>query len=286
MCQSEAVDCFQGWFGYRALRYIFRGVKEKCSLFLWRHELGTTVRQKKTRISDLRDSHKDQPCVLIGGGPSINKLDFSLLSDVVTIACNGFYLKQESSLFTPTYFTVEDVLVAKNGKPYIEKMKGVTKVVPCDLQNIIRGDDVCYVNFSRSYMRPSSRKFPNFSNNFETISYWGGTVMYFNIQLAKYLGCNPIYLVGVDMSYKVPVNSKRYGNVVISHDDDANHFDSRYFGRGVRWSAPDMEVMQKSFSKALLELRKEGVQLLNAGVDSGLLDVPKVDFYKTFGHKQ
>ena len=45
------------------------------------------------------------------------------------------------------------------------------------------------------------QKFPLYSHDFLNESFWGGTVMYLNIQLAEYLGCNPIYLVGVDLSY-------------------------------------------------------------------------------------
>ena len=51
--------------------------------------------------------------------------------------------------------------------------------------------------------------------------------MYFNIQLAEYLGCNPAYLIGVDLSYSVSKSVERLGAVLTSTEDDENHFDPR-----------------------------------------------------------
>ena len=94
------------------------------------------------------------------------------------------------------------------------------------------------------------QKFPLYSHDFLNESFWGGTVMYLNIQLAEYLGCNPIYLVGVDLSYQVSNSAIRNGAVLTSTEDDENHFDPRYFGKGKRWHLPETDRMQHAFDTA------------------------------------
>lgn len=238
--------------------------------------IGSEYKKNKLALSKLKDKHKGQPCILIGGGPSINKMDLNRFSKYITIACNGFYLKHEDISYIPTYYTVEDPLPAEDNRQQINDIKGTTRIIPYDLKKIIDApDDTIYVNFRRSAINSQSSKFPLYSNDFLNESFWGGTVMYFNIQLAEYLGCNPIYLVGVDLSYTVPDSVDRIGAVLTSNEDDENHFDPRYFGKGKRWHLPATERMQVGFNKALYELEKKGIQLINAGLDSNLKNVPK-----------
>lgn len=277
------IDYIKGSMAFRGGRYFNRKFKEFLRTKRWNTSSNIAQKQNYNKLLSLKDKHKDQPCVLFGGGPSINKMDLNQFQDMVSIGCNGFYLKHEDISFIPTYYTVEDPLPAMDNKRELEVLEGTTKVIPYDLKDIIGADEnTIYVNFLRSYMRPNNKDFPLFSTEFEDYSYWGGTVMYFNIQLAHYLGCNPIYLVGVDLSYKVPETVKRAGAVLTSTEDDENHFDPRYFGAGKKWHLPETERMQKSFTKAHKELKKQGVDLLNAGVNSKLRHIPKTSkFYES-----
>lgn len=263
-------------YSYRIPRYFLRKTKEAIRSYLWKKNIGSEYKKNKLALSKLKDKHKGQPCILIGGGPSINKMDLNRFSKYITIACNGFYLKHEDISYIPTYYTVEDPLPAEDNRQQINDIKGTTRIIPYDLKKIIDApDDTIYVNFRRSAINSQSSKFPLYSNDFLNESFWGGTVMYFNIQLAEYLGCNPIYLVGVDLSYTVPDSVDRIGAVLTSNEDDENHFDPRYFGKGKRWHLPATERMQVGFNKALYELEKKGIQLINAGLDSNLKNVPK-----------
>ncbi len=265
----------KGTMPYRAIRYFLRKFREKKVDKLWLSD-DSFFKENREKLLQLKDKHKGEPCVVIGGGPSINKMPLNDYKDMVTIACNGFYLKHEELDYIPTYYTVEDPLPANDNKQEIMALKNTTKVIPYDLIDVIKPDEnTVYVNFKRSYMRPSNPNFPLFSNDFENKAYWGGTVMYMNIQLARYLGCNPIYIIGVDLSYKVPKTVKQNGAVLVSTEDDENHFDPRYFGKGKKWHLPETERMQQAFTKAYKELKKEGIELINAGVDSKLKVVPR-----------
>lgn len=264
-------------YTYRIPRYFLRKTKEAVRSYLWKKNIGSEYKKNKLALSKLKDKHKDQPCILIGGGPSINKMDLNKFSDYVTIACNGFYLKHDSLSFIPDYYTVEDPLPAFDNSNEINSIKGTTRIIPYDLKNIItEPKDTIYVNFRRSAVHSSNLKFPYYSHDFLDESFWGGTVMYFNIQLAEYLGCNPIYLIGVDLSYNVPQSVKQRGAVLMSTEDDENHFDPRYFGKGKFWHLPETDRMQHSFDEAFKELSKKSIKLINAGVDSKLKNIPKV----------
>lgn len=257
---------------FRGARYYLRKITE-----FWRTLFFKFLYKKDfNTLKLLKNRHKGQPCVLIGGGPSINKMNLEKLQDYVTIACNGFYLKMGDLSWSPTYYTVEDPLPAEDNKDEISSLEQTIKVIPTDLKKFIVDDmNTVFCNFRRSYLRPTRRNFPKFSFDFERESFWGGTVMYFNLQLAAYLGCNPIYLIGVDLSYKIPKDVTKKGKVLLSNSDDENHFDPRYFGKGKRWHVPETERMQKCFTTAYYELKNRGIELYNAGIDSNLKDVPK-----------
>jgi len=266
---------FKGTLLYRGVRYYIRKLNELFRTFFF----NSLYNNEYNALKNLKDKYKDKPCVLIGGGPSINRMDLEKFNDCVTIACNGFYLKMEDLSWSPTYYTVEDPLPAEDKKKEISKLSGTTKIIPIDLKKFIRKDEnTIYCNFRRSYLRPVRKNYPKFSFDFERESFWGGTVMYFNLQLAAHLGCNPIYLIGVDLSYKIPADITKNGAVLLSNSDDENHFDPRYFGKGKRWHLPETDRMQKCFTKAFFELKERGFELYNAGIESNLKVIPKKPF--------
>jgi len=64
------------------------------------------------------------------------------------------------------------------------------------------------------------------------------------LQLAVYLGFNPIYLIGCDTTYSIPSTVQKVDKVgdklISTHDDDPNHFSSKYFGKGSKWHNPTL----------------------------------------------
>jgi hypothetical protein len=268
------MDFLKGWIVYRGLRYSLRVIRETICDYFPRLFLS---KLDQVSLKELKDKHKGRPAVLIGGGPSINKMDLDKFQDYVTFGCNGFFLKMESLDWSPTYYTVEDPLPAMDNSKEISELADTHKIIPYDLKKYVKpySGKTTYVDFRRSYLRPSHPDFPSFRKKDENRFYWGGTVMYYNIQLADYMGCDPIYLVGVDLNYVVPEGTRKNGAVLTSIDNDPNHFDPRYFGKGKKWHLPETERMQHSFNKAYSVLKERGVRLLNGGVESKLKNVPK-----------
>ena len=118
---------------------------------------------------------------------------------------------------------------------------------------------------------------PLFSLDASKELYWGGTVTYMAIQLAVYMGFKNIYLIGIDLSYKLP---KTVDGIIVSDDDDVNHFSKNYFGKGKRWHDPKTERMQRALDKAEQECNKIGVQLVNCTNGGNLKNLKRIDLKK------
>ena len=109
-------------------------------------------------------------------------MDLAALKSFVTIGCNGFYLKHDEIGYVPTYYTVEDPLPAEDNKKEIEDIQGTVRIIPWDLKDTICSSiNTIYVNFRRSRVYHGS-SVSLVTRMIFLKGYWGGTVMYFNIQ--------------------------------------------------------------------------------------------------------
>ena len=166
----------------------------------------TKGRHNAQRLRGLKDHYRGRRCFVMGNGPTLLKCDLNQLSGEVTIVSNAHYLIWDRLTYVPTLLTVEDKLVAEDRGQEIRGLKGITKVLPFDLHDKLgeADRDTVYVYFERLY-----RGLPKFSFDLRRVAYWGGTVSFFNLQLAAYLGCNPIVLIGFDHSYRYQSTSSR-----------------------------------------------------------------------------
>jgi hypothetical protein len=215
--------------------------------------------RNRRSLEQLRDRYRGTRCFVMGNGPSLRKTDVTLLRDEVTIASNGIFLLFDEMGYKPTFLTVEDRLVAEDRAPELNSIEGTQKIFARDLGYCLKPDEwTLYVNFVREY-----EGFAKFSDAFDRIAYWGGTVSVLNLQLAYHLGCNPIYLIGFDHSYAVPAGV-RNSAVITSESSDPNHFHPDYFGKGYRWHDPQIDRMEAGFRACRSFLESHGVRVYNA----------------------
>jgi len=245
--------------------------------------MATRLKAQHKKLLALKNSYYGRRCFIIGNGPSLKETDVSLLKDEVTIGCNGIFLMFDQMDFLPTFFTVEDTLVAEDRAEVINSMRGTTKIFPEDLQYCLKPDrDTIYINF----LRPGYKGFPKFSKEFDDHVYWGGTVTFLNLQLAYYLGCSKIYLIGVDHSYRAKNEmDEQEGFTITARTPDPNHFHPDYFGPGFRYHDPKVDRMEKAYRKAKDFLGSKGIPVNNATTGGRLEVFPRVD-YETLFHKE
>ena len=242
--------------------------------------VGLPLTTNEAKLLALRDRHRGQRAFVIGGGPSLRQTDVRLLKDEITIGCNAIFLMFGEMGFMPTYYTVEDVLVAEDREDTINSIRGTTKILPRDLSYCLRPDeDTIYINFVRDY---NTRPF-RFSSDFIRRVFWGGTVTYLNLQLAYYLGCREVYLIGIDHNYQPPAQKDEVaGTVITSRTEDINHFHPDYFGPGYRWHDPKVGRMEIAYKQAKQFFAENGGVICNASAETQLEVFPRVSYGDLF----
>ena len=264
----------------RTLRRGLREARDRCASLWWHAAaLGLPLRENERRLARLRRREAGKRVFILANGPSLNLTDVDRLSGEASIASNAVFLLFERKRFRPTYYTIEDVLVAEDRAAEAAALEGCWKIFPDDVRRFIPADErTVYVNFPRQYEGG-----PRFSDDGLRCMYWGGTVTFMNMQLAYYLGASEIYLIGFDHAYSKPdVRDAVDGYVITSQTRDANHFDPRYFGPGYRWHDPNVERMERAYRVAKAFFDERGVRVFNATAGGQLEVFPRVDFDSLF----
>lgn len=232
-------------------------------------------------LEDFIGIHKNQRCFVMGNGPSLNKLEMGRLKGEIVFGANRCFLGFEKWGISVKYWTIEDLLVAEDVREDWNRFSGPVKFIPTDIQPWVTNyENLCLLNFKRLPFYPG---LPRFSDS-PGILYWGGTVTYLMLQLAVIMGCNPIYLIGIDFHYEKPshVTEGKIKGQWTSHGADPNHFDSRYFGKGRKWHNPRVDRMRKAFESARQYARIHGITILNATPGTHLEVFPRTNFKDCF----
>jgi hypothetical protein len=241
----------------------------------------TSSRTEETPLAKFRGIHRGQRCFVVGNGPSLNQIDMTRLRSEITFGSNRVYHGFAQWGFHFRYWSIEDPLVAEDIRLEWNRMTGPTKFIPTDLlKHVQNREQVVEVPFLRKQFGDG---LPMFSDD-PAQMYWGGTVTYLLLELAVMMGCNPIYLVGVDCHYVRPDHVKElaHPNQWLSQGDDPNHFFPQYFGKGRKWHNPNVERMVKCYEAAHAYCRSHGVTVLNATPGSKLNVFDRVDFKSLF----
>ena len=112
------------------------------------------------------------------------------------------------------------------------------------------------------------------------------------VQIAYYMGFDPIYLVGVDCDYVIPASVRqtgpdRFGRGVgfyleSTRDDDPNHFCPDYLGAGRKWHDPNVPAMIEGYRTCRQAIEARGRRIYNATVGGKLEVFERVDFDSLF----
>jgi len=151
------------------------------------------------------------------------------------------------------------------------------------------GEDVFYTNITTRYETPEEQ---HFSYDIAKGIRASNTVVGVAIQIAHYLGFGPIYLIGCDLGYKVLDTVEQEGedkfnmgvgfDLTSTRDDDPNHFDPRYFGKGRLWHAPNVKGMIEHHASYRIALERVGAKIFNATVGGELEAYERVNFEDLF----
>jgi len=229
------------------------------------------------RLNALHNRYSGERCFIIGGGPSLNQQDLTLLKNEYTFGVNAIYTNYDRMGFYPTFFVVEDTFVAEDRAAEINAFKGSQKFFGNYFRYCLEPDQqTLWLNVIFDFR--DYPDFPHFSENALRKVWVGGTVTYLCMQLAFYLGFDEVYLIGFDHSYQIPTSAIVEGNDIVSTGDDPNHFNADYFGAGKRWHDPRLDRMEKAYSKARKHFEAAG-RIIHNATHGGHLEIFKRTAY-------
>jgi len=225
------------------------------------------------RLQALQDRYAGQRCFIIGNGPSLKNTDLSLLRNEITFGSNRLYILFEELGFSTTFFLAFDPLVLEHYHRDIDRINSV---------KFVRTGDRHYFTLSDRFILFDQGKTLSFAHN-PTQGIWGGgSVTYTAMQLAFHMGFEKVILVGIDHSYDSTRSNSQDKVVKVSEGADPNHFSSEYFGKGVSWLVPNLELKELGYRMAKYAFESDGREILDATIEGKLNLFPKVDYYSLF----
>ena len=233
----------------------------------WAHSaVDPRYRRSLARLESCRDRHRGERCVVIGNGPSLNRMDLAAIGKETTFALNRGYLLFERLGSPASYHVCVNRWVYEQFGAEIAALECL-RFATWPLRNLVRFDD-------RSVLvHKVSREL--FSTD-PTRGIWeGATVTYVALQLAYFMGFDQVVLVGVDHAFETQGPPHL---LVTSQGPDRDHFSPEYFGPGTRWQLPDLRVSEQAYELARRAFRAAGREIVDATVGGRLTVFPKARF--------
>lgn len=224
-------------------------------------------RADKARIGALRNKYVGQPMLVVGNGPSLNSTPLDRFADVPSIGMNKIDLIYEKTRWRPDLVVCLNTLVAQQHQEKFANSP-VPVYVSWKARSLIRRENRSKVDYFNSlYGRAFST---NAINGFGS----SATVTYIALQMAYWMGANPIVLLGVDHNFNYTGPKATYQK---REGPDTNHFDPNYFGSGGYWGTPDLDQSERDYREARRALENDGRRVFDATI-GGKLDVfEKID---------
>lgn len=223
-----------------------------------------TGRKKSSEayLKSVKGKYKGQRCFVLGNGPSLSPDDLNRLKDEITFASNRIYKIFDKTDWRPTYFGMMDESVAEldgviDGINSFECKKKFALQEGYYVFKKIKGNP-CFLHawYERKYLDN-----PGFSEELSEGIYCIATVTYMLIQIARYMGFEKIYLLGVDNKYAF---SRLRDGTVVKNEGAGNYFGEQ----GAAVPNPDAAVntweLDIAYEYTERYSRKHGFRVYNA----------------------
>tara|TARA_B100001093_G_C26860251_1_gene1029774 strand:+ start:7621 stop:8523 length:903 start_codon:yes stop_codon:yes gene_type:complete len=250
----------------------------------------------KSRLRALYNNHQGKRCFVLGNGPSLKKMDLNLLKDDIVIGSNGVYKLFEDFYFRPSYLVFQDGLTIAKKAEEINALKGIPKLVALHASHLIKRDTNTTFFYLSDHLgwheiSPDNKNIirenlPQFSNNFSSVVSNLGNVSHTALQLAYFLGCDPIYIIGCDHSHGELCKYFPPGHIKITNENfhifQQNHFTKNYYKLGDYIGVPLYDLETQGYKTAMNYLKNNNRKLINAGKSCNLDFIPSIDFKSLF----
>ncbi len=251
----------------------------------------SSYKKDRERWKNLKNKFEGEEVFLIGAGPSINKTPLYYLKDKYTMVFNRFFYFSDRINWHPNFYLTTD------DRTFNDVVDEINKYIPLTAYAFFPK-----IHFRGKNFRSKIQDFPNvfwirqlFGKGFSTKLpeiYPGSSVVYEGIQILNYLGFKKIFLLGVDMNFQIQKSAKIIGkgfDAISESDDDPNHFDPRYCGKGSKFRQPEQVMVDNIIAglEYISNLTDDlGIEIINAGYDSKLEAFPRTDFENIFKYTE
>jgi hypothetical protein len=228
---------------------------------LW--DLRREARSSRIGLGRMKNRYLGEKAVLICNGPSLNDVDFDLLtkSKVFCIGLNKINLLFDKTKFRPNLIVSVNKLVIEQNKDYFNSTD-IPLILDSNSVDLVKKRD--NINFIHSL--PFQLKF---GGDITGSVCQGYTVTYVALQIAFYLGFKSVSLVGCDHYFSTKGSSNM---TVRSSDKDPDHFADNYFSGGVKWQLPDILGSEIHYKIAREFFEAHNREIVNSTV-GGHLDI-------------
>lgn len=215
-----------------------------------------------------KNIHEGQDCFIIGNGPSLNRMNLSLLNEYYLFGLNKIHLIFEKHKLNLSYHAIANPLVIEQMTHELE-----SDVFGCPSFLTYRSSKQYQYSNSRIHRLFTDNRW-SFYHTIEKPISEGYTVTYVAMQLAFYMGFKNVFLVGVDHNFKQSgkANEKQH-----HEGDDVNHFHPDYF-KGMNWHLADLEGNEASYAMAKHQYHEAGREIYDGTVDGKLTIFRKISF--------
>ncbi|WP_341486798.1 hypothetical protein [Pararhizobium sp. A13] len=205
--------------------------------------------------------------IVVGNGPSLNKLPMHLLEGEDVFVSNNFHLMFPRIAWRPRFMAISDayVLIESHTK-VIEHAESYERIyVPAMHASNVDSFKI-YKKLKNSYFFnvmpiPKVRDLAYVPIN--------KTVTNFMLGIGARLGYREVLFIGLDLSYPSVNDYDQSKRIIQSQRDDKDHFSPEYFNKGKHFHAPEVDEMRNQIRLTIERL--DGISFKNIGV-GGRLD--------------
>lgn len=251
------------------------------------------------------NKYKDKRCFILGNGPSLKKVDFSLLQDEIVFTVNNFSKVKDFELVKPDYhlwidpafFNLRDDMkydmdeVLKSYKA----MKSVNPVcfVPDFSYDFIKSNKIDeYLDIHYLAIFDTIEKINLCSENFNISSLIPSmtTVVQYAIAIAIYMGFKEIYLLGCDTTgIQITINCALEFKNDNMHAYGNDNSENEIRGLLNNWSMSrvfyDQYILFLGYEKIYEYCKQNKIHLVNCSEPTLITSIPKMKFSDVISQK-
>ncbi|MCH6255238.1 DUF115 domain-containing protein [Puniceicoccaceae bacterium K14] len=234
------------------------------------------------KIAEHYNMYAGKRCFILCNGPSLKAQDLSPLKGEITIGSNGIYKGFQDFGFHTNFLFFEDIEQLELRRNDFPKIKGPKKLAALYNAYAVKADsDTLFFNAPR--MRKNlyywNELYPQFSKDFAAIVHLGSTITYVMLQWAYYLGCEKVYLLGLDHNYGKLPKLFQPGKIDVTAENIEKirglHYTDSYYKIGDQIGVPDVDRQEQAFELAQKQFQAAGRTLVNLTPDTKLEAIPK-----------